>query len=160
MGLLVGGLFWVSATPRAASQSPGGAKSDPASQTPVLVGAGDVVGCRDPRGALATAKLIEAIPGTVFVLGDLVYDAMTLPQFQKCYGGAWGKFKDRTRPALGNHEYIERSTAPYFQYWGAQAGPAGKGYYSYDLGSGLRSPVLKIGSGAALYILMVPERWP
>src|SRR5258707_3285776 len=134
MGLLVSGLFWVSATPRAASQSPGGAKSHPPSQTAVLGGAGDVVGCRDPRGALATAKLIEAIPGTVFVLGDLVYDAMTLPQFQKCYGGAWGKFKDRTRPALGNHEYIERSAAPYFQYWGAQAGPAGKGYYSYDLG--------------------------
>jgi hypothetical protein len=134
-GLLVSGLFWVRATPRAASQSAGSSKSNPASQTAVLVGAGDVVGCRDPRGALATAKLIEAIPGTVFVLGDLAYDAMTLPQFQKCYGGAWGKFKDRTRPALGNHEYIEHSAAPYFQYWGGQAGPAGKGYYSYDLGA-------------------------
>src|SRR5260370_14630076 len=131
MGLLVGGLFWVSATPRAASQSPGGAKSDPASQTPVLVGAGDVVGCRDPRGALATAKLIEAIPGTVFVLGDLVYDAMTLPQFQNCYAGSWGKFKNRTKPARRNHEDIERSPASHFQYWGAQAGPARKGSYSY-----------------------------
>ena len=135
MGLLVSGLFWVGAAPRAASQSAERAKSDPASETAVLVGAGDVVGCRDPRGALATAKLIEAIPGTVFVLGDLAYDAMTLSQFQKCYGAAWGKFKDRTRPALGNHEYIEHTAAPYFQYWEGQAGPTGKGYYSYDLGA-------------------------
>src|SRR5258708_14864069 len=135
MVLLVGGLFWVTATARAGSIWAGGAKSDPASQTAVLVGAGDVVGCRDPRGALATAKLIEAIPGTVFVLGDLVYDAMTLPQFQKCYGGAWGKFKDPTKPTLGNHEYIKRHAAPYFQYWGAQAGPPGQGYYSYDPGA-------------------------
>src|SRR5258708_3964470 len=109
MGLLVSGLFWVSATPRAASQSPGGAKSDPASQTAVLVGAGDVVGCRDPRGALATAKLIEAIPGTVFVLGDLVYDAMTLPQFQKCYGVALGQIQDRHNPARCSHPTIDRS---------------------------------------------------
>src|ERR1700739_4255354 len=31
-----------------------------------LVGAGDIVGCSDLSGAEATAKLIDAIPGTVF----------------------------------------------------------------------------------------------
>jgi len=135
MALLVSGLFWVNAMSRAASQSGGSVKSDPADQTAVLVGAGDIVGCQDPQHALATAKLIEKIPGTVFVAGDLVYDAITLSQFQNCYGAAWGKFKDRTRPALGNHEYRESSAAPYFQYWSGQAGPAGKGYYSYELGA-------------------------
>jgi len=35
---------------------------------------------------------------------------------------------------LGNHEYVDPTAAGYFQYWGAQAGPAGKGFYSYDLG--------------------------
>jgi hypothetical protein len=104
-------------------------------QTAVLVGAGDIVGCQNPQGALATAKLIDKIPGTVFAAGDLVYDATTLPQFQRCYSTAWGRFKDRTRPALGNHEYAEHNAAPYFQYWGGQAGPAGKGYYSYELGA-------------------------
>jgi hypothetical protein len=135
VGLLVSGLAWESATPKATGQSGTGAKTDPAEQTAVLVGAGDIVGCRDPEGALATAKLIEKTSGTVFAVGDLVYDATTLSQFQKCYGATWGKFKDRTRPALGNHEYLEPRATPYFQYWGAQAGPAGKGYYSYELGA-------------------------
>jgi acid phosphatase type 7 len=135
IGLLLGALIWYGETALAARQSAKGGKVEPAEQTAVLVGAGDIVGCRDPQGALATAKLIERIPGTVFAVGDLVYDAKTLAQFQTCYGQAWGKFKERTKPALGNHEYLERNAAPYFQYWGAQAGPAGKGYYSYELGA-------------------------
>jgi len=36
---------------------------------------------------------------------------------------------------LGNHEYADLTASGYFQYWGAQAGPPGKGYYSYDLGA-------------------------
>jgi acid phosphatase type 7 len=134
IGLLVS-LPWGGATPRAGQRSAEGGTVEPTGQVAVLVGAGDIVGCRDPQGALATARLIEKIPGTVFAVGDLVYDATTLSQFQKCYGAAWGRFKERTRPALGNHEYLEHSATPYFQYWGAQAGPAGKGYYSYELGA-------------------------
>jgi hypothetical protein len=103
-------------------------------ETQVLVGAGDIVGCQNPEGAVATAKLISRIPGTVFAAGDLVYDAMNLAEFQSCYGRTWGKFKERTRPALGNHEYRGGTAAAYFQYWGKQAGPQGKGYYSYELG--------------------------
>src|ERR1700726_2691965 len=121
-------LFCAGIASLSGAQSTGSMESDPAVQTAILVGAGDIVGCQDPHGALATAKLIEKIPGTVFTLGDLVYDAATLPQFQNCYDGTWGKFRERTRPALGNHEYRERGAAPYFRYWGSQAGPAGKGY--------------------------------
>ena len=49
--------------------------ADAAAKTddPVLVGAGDVASCDDLSGAYATAKLIEGIPGTVFVAGDLAY---------------------------------------------------------------------------------------
>jgi hypothetical protein len=100
----------------------------------VLVGAGDIVWCRDQRGAAATSKLIENTPGAVFALGDLVYDAGTLAQFQNCYDATWGKFKARTHPALGNHEYVVPGAKAYFAYWGTQAGPRSKGYYSYDLG--------------------------
>lgn len=103
--------------------------------TYVLVGAGDIAGCSSLAGAAATAKLIEQIPGTVFVAGDLVYDRGTTEDFQKCYGTTWGKFKDRTRPAPGNHEYYPQGGKVYFEYWGERAGPAGKGYYSYDLGN-------------------------
>jgi hypothetical protein len=105
-----------------------------AKKTYVLVGAGDIAGCSSLAGAEATAKLIEQIPGTVFAAGDLAYDRGTAEEFSKCYGTTWGKFKDRTRPTPGNHEYASPGGLAYFAYWGEQAGPRGKGYYSYDLG--------------------------
>src|SRR5271169_5136170 len=104
------------------------AKSDP-----VLVGAGDIASCDDLAGAEATAKLIENIPGTVFAAGDLAYPDGSEEQFKKCYGPTWGRFKDRTRPTPGNHEYHSRGAGPYFKYFGAAAGEPGKGYYSYEL---------------------------
>ncbi len=100
----------------------------------VLVGAGDIASCKNPEGARATAKLIEQIPGTVFAAGDLAYEKGSVEDFKNCYDPAWGRFKKRTRPALGNHEYVDHTASGYFQYWGTQAGPLGKGYYSYDLG--------------------------
>jgi hypothetical protein len=75
------------------------------------------------------------IPGTVFTAGDLAYGNGSTEDFTVCYDRAWGRFKDRTRPALGNHEYVGGDAEPYFAYWGAVAGPAGKGYYSYELGA-------------------------
>jgi calcineurin-like phosphoesterase family protein len=107
--------------------------STPAAQTVTLVGAGDIAGCENIAGAEATAKLIKQIPGTVFAAGDVVYERGTREEFRDCYAPTWGQFKDRTRPALGNHEYITANAAPYFEYWGDQAGPVGKGYYSYDI---------------------------
>jgi acid phosphatase type 7 len=103
--------------------------------TSVLVGAGDIAGCSSLAGAVATAKLIEKIPGTVFAAGDLAYERGTAEEFSKCYGTTWGKFKERTRPVPGNHEYNSKGGLAYFAYWGDRAGPSGKGYYSYDLGN-------------------------
>jgi acid phosphatase type 7 len=104
-------------------------------QPAILVGAGDIAGCKALAGAEATAKLIEKIPGTVFAAGDLAYERGTPEEFEKCYGSTWGHFKNRTRPALGNHEYGDPTASEYFTYWGKQAGPAPQGYYSYELGS-------------------------
>ena len=104
-------------------------------QSFILVGAGDIASCKQPQGAQATAKLIEKIPGTVFAAGDLAYERGTPAEFEKCYGPTWGRFKDRTKPAPGNHEYDGSLAVGYFQYWGTQAGPPEKGYYSYDLGA-------------------------
>src|SRR5712692_7013001 len=109
-------------------------KKRPPERTFVLVGAGDIASCKNPEGARATAKLIEQIPGTVFAAGDLAYEKGSAADFKNCYDPAWGRFKDRTKPALGNHEYVDPTAAGYFQYWSAQAGPQGKGFYSYDLG--------------------------
>ncbi len=110
-------------------------KRKPPEQTFVLVGAGDIASCKGPDGARATAELIEKIPGTVFAAGDLAYESGSPDEFEFCYGPTWGRFKDRTRPTLGNHEYVNPTAHGYFEYWGAQAGPVGKGYYSFDLGS-------------------------
>jgi hypothetical protein len=100
----------------------------------VLIGAGDIADCSNLAGAEATAKLLEANPGTVMALGDLAYPDGTDENF-KCYDKTWGRVKDRTRPAAGNHEFHSSGASYYFQYFGAAAGDPKTGYYSYDLGS-------------------------
>jgi hypothetical protein len=120
------------AAPNAGSQA---AKSAPAKeQSAVLVGAGDVADCRDLSGAEATAKLLDQIPGTVMVPGDLAYPDGTKENFV-CYDKTWGRAKSRTRPAPGNHEFHSSGATPYFDYFGVAAGDPKDGYYSYDLGS-------------------------
>lgn len=106
-----------------------------AADDPVLVGAGDIASCDDLTGAEATAKLIDKIPGTVFAVGDLAYPDGSDEQFAKCYGPTWGRFKDRTRPAPGNHEYHKTGASGYARYFGEAAGAPDKGYYSYELGT-------------------------
>jgi hypothetical protein len=99
----------------------------------VLVGAGDIADCRQIEGAQATAALLATIPGTVIAVGDTGCPDGTEENFLQCYAPTWGRFKDRTRPAPGNHEYHTKGAAPYFKYFGAAAGEPGKGYYSYEL---------------------------
>ena len=102
---------------------------------PVLLAAGDIANCKMIAGAEATAKIIEAIPGTVAALGDLALSDGTAEEFADCYDKTWGAFKSRTRPAPGNHEFHSAAATPYFDYFGAAAGDPKKGYYSYDLGA-------------------------
>src|SRR5215469_9265462 len=97
--------------------------------TPVLVGAGDIASCDDLAGAEATAKLIDGIHGTVFAVGDLAYPDGSEEQFANCYGPTWGRFKDRTRPAVGNHEYHRSGASAYTRYFGSSAGDPSKAYY-------------------------------
>jgi 3',5'-cyclic AMP phosphodiesterase CpdA len=99
-----------------------------------LAGAGDIAVCGSP-GAEATARLLDALDGTVFTTGDNAYPNGTADDFQRCYGPTWGRHLGRTRPSPGNHDYYAPGAAPYFAYFGANAGPAGLGYYSYDLGA-------------------------
>jgi hypothetical protein len=100
----------------------------------MLVGAGDIADCRDLSGAEATTQLLEKIPGTVMAVGDLAYPDGTAENFA-CYDKTWGRLKNRTRPAPGNHEFHSAGATFYFQYFGASAGDSSKGYYSYELGT-------------------------
>jgi invasin-like protein/Big-like domain-containing protein/calcineurin-like phosphoesterase family protein len=102
----------------------------------IFVGAGDISSCSN-SGDEATAKLLDAIPdpATVYNIGDDAYDNGTTSEFNNCYNPTWGRHKYRTKPTPGNHEYNSSGAAPYYAYFGAAAGPSGRGYYSYDLGA-------------------------
>jgi Bacterial Ig-like domain (group 2)/Calcineurin-like phosphoesterase len=107
----------------------------PQSGDPVMVGAGDIGSCNSD-GDEATALLLDNIAGTVFTLGDNVYDSGLASEFADCYDPTWGRHKARTKPAIGNHEtYGTTDAAGYYDYFGVAAGERGKGYYSYDLGA-------------------------
>jgi hypothetical protein len=105
-----------------------------ASADPIVLAAGDIAGC-DSSGDEATADLLDRLPGTVATLGDHVYEYATASDFTYCYDPTWGRHKARTRPGVGDHEYLTPNATPYFNYFGAAAGDPTKGYYSYDLGS-------------------------
>ena len=103
--------------------------------------AGDIARCayRDPAysGASDTAATVAAglaqVPrAVVLALGDLTYPRGAMKEFTDCYAPTWGRFKDRTWPAPGNHEYYTPGAKPYFDWWGARAG---RGYYSFELGT-------------------------
>lgn len=118
----------------AACGGPGPATAPVPEAPAVLVGAGDIAGCRS-QGDEATAALLSGIPGTVFTAGDNAYQLGTPEDFAECYHPTWGWHKARTRPTPGNHDYGTAGAAGYFGYFGSRAGDMGKGYYSYDLGS-------------------------
>lgn len=100
----------------------------------ILLAAGDIASC-DRLSDEATAALLDTLPGAIAALGDNAYPKGTLREYNTCYGPSWGRHKARTRPAVGNHEYLTTGAQGHWSYWGAAAGPAGKGWYSYDLGA-------------------------
>ncbi|MEV6866418.1 DNRLRE domain-containing protein [Streptosporangium subroseum] len=100
---------------------------------PVLVGAGDIAS--SGTGDTATAALLDGIPGTVFTAGDEAYPDGSASNFSTYYAPTWGRFKSRTRPVAGNHEYVTPGASAHYNYFGSAAGDPAKGYYSYNLGS-------------------------
>jgi calcineurin-like phosphoesterase family protein len=119
-----------------------------ASADPVIAAAGDIA-C-DPAAAAfnagagvktqcrqgATSNLVAAIaPDAVLTLGDHQYTRGTYEQFMASYDPSWGRAKDITFPAVGNHEYDTPGAAGYFRYFGTAAGDPAKGYHSTDIGA-------------------------
>jgi acid phosphatase type 7 len=118
----------------------------------VIVAAGDIADCSSD-GDEATARIVVGMEGTVLTLGDNAYEDGTAQDFSECYEPTWGQFKERTRPAPGNHDYETEGASAYFDYFGEAAGEPGKGYYSYDLGQwhivALNSNCEDVGCGAS-----------
>jgi len=112
----------------------------------VLIGAGDIGVC-GMRGDEETAQLVDSVlkadsaagvQSAAFTTGDNAYPAGLDRDFVRCFDTSWGDRKKRIikvlRPAIGNHDYQSQYGAAYYRYFGERAGPAFKGYYSYDLG--------------------------
>jgi hypothetical protein len=119
-------LWTVEETARAPARSP---------RDPVVAAAGDVAPPGTGWGHRATSDRVLAIdPTVVLALGDNQYPSGSLSDFRRYYGSTWGRFKTRTRPSPGNHEYETAGAAGYFAYFGKLAKSSGRSYYSFDLG--------------------------
>lgn len=103
-----------------------------------IVAAGDIGQCFNApataSGAKKTAALVGAQDALVLTLGDHAYENGTPSEFASCFHPTWGAFKDRIHPTPGNHDYYTAGAEGYFGYFGAQAGPNRRGYYSFDVG--------------------------
>ena len=121
----------------------------------VLVGAGDIADCTYNDDE-ATARLLDAISGVVFTAGDNAYPDGTLAEFTLCYQPGWGRHKDRTRPAPGNHDYRIPGAPSYYAYFGALAGDSGVGYFSYDVGGW---HIISLNSNVAMGAGSPQEQW-
>lgn len=77
----------------------------------------------------ATAALARRLaPDLVLTLGDHQYVVNSLAEYKGSYDLSWGSLLSRTRPALGNHEYMTPGAVGYYAYFeGRQPGPPG--YY-------------------------------
>lgn len=106
----------------------------------VVYAAGDIADCRYSRAAYSGAAETAAIiargepDALVLSLGDHTYPNGKAEEFRDCYAPTWGRFRERTRPAPGNHEYGSGNADGYYGYFGELAGPRGRGYYSFDRG--------------------------
>jgi hypothetical protein len=108
----------------------------------VLVAAGDIACAPGQEPTVsscqmaATAELAASLrPDVVAPLGDLQYERGELSGFQRSYDRTWGRLKQVTRPAPGNHEYTGGKATGYFTYFGRTVGSPVEGWYSYELGS-------------------------
>ena len=102
-----------------------------ARRDPVVAAAGDI--CGSPTDCAPTAAVIRRInPTRLLPLGDNAYPDGTRSDYADFYAPNWGRFKGKTRPVPGNHDYHVTGAAGYFAYFGARA-PAS--YYSYNLGA-------------------------
>ena len=108
--------------------------TEPAAGDPVITAAGDI-SPHSLGNQVGTSNRVLAINATIaLTLGDNQYPAGSLADYLPFYDPTWGRFKSKTRPVPGNHEYQTPGADGYFDYFGSQARPEGTSYYSFDLG--------------------------
>jgi acid phosphatase type 7 len=107
-----------------------------ASRWHTIVAGGDIACPRSPcRHQRETARLVQRIdPEKILALGDLQYEVGSLRAFRRSYDPTWGRFKSRTDPVPGNHEYGTPRAAGFFAYF-ASGIPNRGGWYAFNLGA-------------------------
>ena len=108
--------------------------TDRPAHDPSVVAAGDISPAA--KGAqVGTSNLVRWLnPTRVLTLGDNQYPRGSLADFRRYYAATWGRFKARTRPTPGDHDYGTPNAGGYFAYFGALARPNGRSFYSFNLG--------------------------
>jgi 3',5'-cyclic AMP phosphodiesterase CpdA len=126
-------------SPRESPSTTPRAKAD---RAPVVAAAGDIAcrakskpGANCQHKAVSDAILADTDVTTVLSLGDNQYEKGSLNDYQSSYDQTWGRFKNKTRPVPGNHDYKTPGAAGYYDYFGSAAGDRNKGYYSFDVGA-------------------------
>jgi len=124
---------------------------------PVIAAAGDIAcdptsssynggnGTSGSCHAMKTSNmLVNGGFSAILPLGDNQYYCGGYQAFMQSYDASWGRVKGITHPSVGNHEYLTSGGTDcdptgkglgYFQYFGAAAGLASQGYYSYNIGT-------------------------
>ena len=105
----------------------------------------------DPcRAQRRTARLIRVLdPRAVLTLGDNQYEDGRFADFMDSYQPTWGRFKRRTHPTPGNHDYHVAGARGYFSYFGRRAHRRSGGMYSVSIGNW---HVVSINTGNGLSI--------
>jgi len=128
-----------------------------ATTDPVIAAAGDIAcdptsssynggnGTSGSCHAMNTSNmLVNGGFSAILPLGDNQYYCGGYQAFVQSYDASWGRVKGITHPSVGNHEYLTSGGTDcdttgkglgYFQYFGAAAGLASQGYYSYNIGT-------------------------
>ncbi|MBJ7354667.1 MAG: metallophosphoesterase [Thermoleophilaceae bacterium] len=145
MTLVVAGVAGCGSTDAPAATSSSAQSALPAAKAtarPVIAALGDIA-CRSDAPVTATTCQHQAVadaitrikPESVWLLGDIQYQTGELVQFQNSFGKSFAALKNRWRPTPGNHEYFTPGAGGYFDFFGRAAGPARRGYYSFNIGS-------------------------
>jgi hypothetical protein len=133
----------------------------------VLIAVGDIAVCGeqgDEQTAALTDSLLRAdsaanIETAVITMGDNAYpsgDQGSRFTFQRCFAPAWGakRIMNVIHPSPGNHDFEASAGQGYYAYFGDKAGPAGKGYYSFDIG---KWHIVSLNSELLFDRAMLPE---
>jgi acid phosphatase type 7 len=159
----------------AASAALMGITAAEAGADPVIAAAGDIAcdpadpgynggaGTQDRCQQRATSNLLVGAGfAAVLPLGDIQYNAPSPSNLAEVYDPTWGRAKSISRPILGNHDGSGTSYFNYFNGVGVDngpAGPRGRGYYSYDVGTwhivALNSNCTMVACGAG----SIQESW-